>query len=209
VCSLAADGTQIGDAFAHTVNDAEKAPEEAEKPLPADYCGSCYGAETREGQCCNSCDDVRDAYASRGWNVGEIASTSEQCARERRNHQQQSQPGEGCRLTGLMMVNKVSLRRRRVGRGARGRCATAARFSCSPAAWPRCPPHLHVSPPTPRLLLQVAGNFHVAMGETHTRGAGHIHQFNPNQIASYNVSHSEWRRPLPGKLRQGSPMMPF
>ena len=30
-------------------------------PLPEGYCGPCYGGEGREGQCCNTCDDVRDA----------------------------------------------------------------------------------------------------------------------------------------------------
>ena len=40
------------------------------------------------------------------------------------------------------------------------------------------------------LVNKVAGNFHIAMGETHQRGAGHIHQFNPMAIADYNVSHT-------------------
>jgi hypothetical protein len=40
------------------------------------------------------------------------------------------------------------------------------------------------------LVNKVAGNFHVAMGETRQRGAGHIHQFNPLAIADYNVSHT-------------------
>jgi hypothetical protein len=49
---------------------------------------------------------------------------------------------------------------------------------------------------------KVAGNFHIAMGETHQRGAGHIHQFNPLAIADYNVSHTingmSFGEPYPG-----------
>ena len=40
------------------------------------------------------------------------------------------------------------------------------------------------------LVNKVAGNFHIAMGETRQRGAGHIHQFNPLAIGDYNVSHT-------------------
>ena len=38
----------------------------AENPKLKDpnYCGSCYGAQTREGQCCNTCAEVR---GSAGW----------------------------------------------------------------------------------------------------------------------------------------------
>ena len=31
------------------------------------YCGSCYGGVEPESGCCNSCDEVRQAYVNRGW----------------------------------------------------------------------------------------------------------------------------------------------
>ncbi|RWW51174.1 hypothetical protein BHE74_00042507 [Ensete ventricosum] len=31
------------------------------------YCGTCYGAETSDDQCCNSCEEVREAYRKKGW----------------------------------------------------------------------------------------------------------------------------------------------
>lgn len=149
---LAKDGTPIGSAFAHRLE--EEAPAASASPLPPDYCGPCYGAQLREGQCCNSCDDVRTAYAERGWDVSNVTSTAEQCAREHRSDAIASLPGEGCRLTGFVSVNKV------------------------------------------------AGNLHVAMGETHARGAGHIHQFNPSLIATFNTSHTihafSFGEPYPG-----------
>ena len=54
---LSPEGAQIGDAFAHVIG--AEAP--SATPLPADYCGPCFGAQSYEGQCCNTCDSVRDA----------------------------------------------------------------------------------------------------------------------------------------------------
>ena len=31
------------------------------------YCGSCYGGIEPESGCCNTCDEVRQAYVNRGW----------------------------------------------------------------------------------------------------------------------------------------------
>lgn len=32
-----------------------------------DYCGSCYGGEPPKSGCCNTCEEVKEAYALRGW----------------------------------------------------------------------------------------------------------------------------------------------
>jgi endoplasmic reticulum-Golgi intermediate compartment protein 3 len=37
---------------------------EAKSP---DYCGSCYGGLPPEGGCCQTCEDVRQAYIKNGW----------------------------------------------------------------------------------------------------------------------------------------------
>lgn len=35
------------------------------------YCGSCYGGlPPGESGCCNTCEDVRQAYVNRGWSFG-------------------------------------------------------------------------------------------------------------------------------------------
>lgn len=34
------------------------------------YCGSCYGGMPPESGCCNSCDEVRQAYVNKGWSFG-------------------------------------------------------------------------------------------------------------------------------------------
>jgi len=110
--------------------------------LPADYCGPCFGAESPERRCCNSCTDLRTAYDERGWNSAAIMRTAEQCLREKGNPYGAVMPGEGCRVSGTMRVNKV------------------------------------------------AGNWHIAHGESIVRDGKHIHQFLPAEAPGFNVSHT-------------------
>ena len=35
-------------------------------------CESCYGAETPEKRCCNTCEDVREAYRRKGWALSDV-----------------------------------------------------------------------------------------------------------------------------------------
>lgn len=77
-------------------------------PLPANYCGSCFGAESPQRKCCNSCDELRNAYQDRGWSLSTIIRNSTQCLRDGRNPFANVLPGEGCRISGRMTVNKVS-----------------------------------------------------------------------------------------------------
>jgi len=52
------------------------------EPPPKDYCGPCYGGKSpNEDGCCNTCQDVRDAYQANGWAIKEY-NDLEQCARE-------------------------------------------------------------------------------------------------------------------------------
>lgn len=44
-------------------NDIDKLNEQRQ----SGYCGSCYGGVEPESGCCNTCDEVRQAYVSRGW----------------------------------------------------------------------------------------------------------------------------------------------
>lgn len=70
-------------------------------------CESCYGAESDALPCCNTCEDVRNAYRGKGWafkNPGEI----EQCKREHWNDQFEVQKNEGCQIYGYLEVSKVA-----------------------------------------------------------------------------------------------------
>ncbi|XP_026429545.1 endoplasmic reticulum-Golgi intermediate compartment protein 3-like [Papaver somniferum] len=71
------------------------------------YCGSCYGAETTDADCCNSCEEVREAYRKKGWgmsNPDEI----DQCKREGFLQKIKDEEGEGCNIYGFLEVNKVA-----------------------------------------------------------------------------------------------------
>lgn len=68
------------------------------------------------GRCCNSCDDVREAYRRRGW-AFKNADTIEQCRREGFTQKMQEQKNEGCQVYGVLEVNKVSLNTERPGKG--------------------------------------------------------------------------------------------
>uniref|UniRef100_A0A8C5B4V2 Endoplasmic reticulum-Golgi intermediate compartment protein n=1 Tax=Gadus morhua TaxID=8049 RepID=A0A8C5B4V2_GADMO len=75
--------------------------------LDPERCESCYGAETEDLKCCNSCDDVREAYRRRGW-AFKNADTIEQCRREGFTQKMAEQKNEGCQVYGFLEVNKVA-----------------------------------------------------------------------------------------------------
>uniref|UniRef100_A0A8C3YD55 Endoplasmic reticulum-Golgi intermediate compartment protein n=1 Tax=Catagonus wagneri TaxID=51154 RepID=A0A8C3YD55_9CETA len=75
--------------------------------LDPDRCESCYGAETEDIKCCNSCEDVREAYRRRGW-AFKNPDTIEQCRREGFSQKMQEQKNEGCQVYGFLEVNKVA-----------------------------------------------------------------------------------------------------
>lgn len=66
-------------------------------------CGSCYGAELYEGQCCNTCEEVMEAYAKKQWRIPEI-STIPQC--EGGNFSNEKS-GVGCMIYGTLQVKKI------------------------------------------------------------------------------------------------------
>ncbi|KAI9669736.1 MAG: hypothetical protein M1831_007432 [Alyxoria varia] len=78
--------------------------------MDPEYCGNCYGAPAppnaaKQG-CCNTCADVRDAYAQVSWSFGR-GDNVEQCEREHYGEQLDQQRKEGCRIEGDIRVNKV------------------------------------------------------------------------------------------------------
>ncbi|KAL3424844.1 COPII-coated vesicle membrane protein [Phlyctema vagabunda] len=85
--------------------------EEDQAPhLAPDYCGECYGAtpppNAQKTGCCNTCDEVREAYASVSWAFGR-GENVEQCEREHYGERLDAQRHEGCRIEGGLRVNKV------------------------------------------------------------------------------------------------------
>ncbi|KAI0596227.1 endoplasmic reticulum vesicle transporter-domain-containing protein [Biscogniauxia sp. FL1348] len=78
--------------------------------LDPDYCGPCYGApapaNAEKSGCCNTCDEVREAYAQASWAFGRGEGV-EQCLREHYAEKLDEQRHEGCRIEGAIRVNKV------------------------------------------------------------------------------------------------------
>uniref|UniRef100_A0A0V0IBZ1 Putative endoplasmic reticulum-Golgi intermediate compartment protein 3-like n=1 Tax=Solanum chacoense TaxID=4108 RepID=A0A0V0IBZ1_SOLCH len=71
------------------------------------YCGSCFGAETADDECCNSCEEVREAYRKRGWGMTN-PDLIDQCKREGFVQKIKDEEGEGCNIHGSLEVNKVA-----------------------------------------------------------------------------------------------------
>lgn len=70
-------------------------------------CGSCYGAETADAPCCNTCEQVREAYRKKGWAFSDPSSIM-QCVTEGWTTQIKEQMNEGCRVHGTVSVSKVA-----------------------------------------------------------------------------------------------------
>eukprot|EP01097_Dermamoeba_algensis_P010209 TRINITY_DN7451_c0_g1_i1.p1 TRINITY_DN7451_c0_g1~~TRINITY_DN7451_c0_g1_i1.p1 ORF type:complete len:214 (-),score=42.59 TRINITY_DN7451_c0_g1_i1:702-1343(-) len=77
--------------------DDKPAPE-AEKPT----CGSCYGAESETFKCCNTCEDVREAYRQRGWAFANVEGI-EQCTKEGWTQKMKDQQGEVVRCMDISL----------------------------------------------------------------------------------------------------------
>nr|XP_018902255.1 PREDICTED: endoplasmic reticulum-Golgi intermediate compartment protein 3 [Bemisia tabaci] len=71
-----------------------------------DKCGSCYGAGFA-GQCCNTCEEVKEAYRKRSWAISDL-STIEQCKHDKKSNKSKNAFNEGCQIFGFMEVNRVS-----------------------------------------------------------------------------------------------------
>lgn len=87
---------------------AQGRPHDPPKPVVEDgYCGNCFGASA-VGACCNTCEDVREAYRRKGWQFN--AKGVEQCEREGFAGDVTSQltAGEGCNVYGHLEVPKVA-----------------------------------------------------------------------------------------------------
>lgn len=70
-------------------------------------CGSCYGAQVNETHCCNTCQDVIDAYREKRWNPN--LEDFEQCKNEKMTDGDKAKAAfkEGCQVYGHMEVNRM------------------------------------------------------------------------------------------------------
>lgn len=71
-------------------------------------CLSCYGAEHNSTHCCNTCEDVMDAYREKRWNFN--MKQFDQCKdQEIENKEKQAYAlKEACQIYGSLQVNRMS-----------------------------------------------------------------------------------------------------
>lgn len=65
-----------------------------------DNCGSCYGAG-EEGECCNTCEDVKRVYQRKGWSFTPNLDVKQCHDMENSN----SMVGEGCNIHGMVALS--------------------------------------------------------------------------------------------------------
>lgn len=70
-------------------------------------CKSCYGAEDVDGQCCNTCEAVKDAYRKKGWALTSYEHIV-QCNELNERLKKVLEQHEGCQISGYLQVNKVA-----------------------------------------------------------------------------------------------------
>ncbi|XP_075159649.1 endoplasmic reticulum-Golgi intermediate compartment protein 3 [Haematobia irritans] len=68
-------------------------------------CGSCYGAEHNKTHCCNTCEDVLEAYRQKKWNVQ--LDKIDQC-KDQYKRTDADAFKEGCRIQGHLEVNRMA-----------------------------------------------------------------------------------------------------
>ncbi|MCJ1316606.1 hypothetical protein MMC15_001927 [Xylographa vitiligo] len=104
--SSAAEGGRVIDVKALDLHSQD----DVAMHLDPNYCGGCYGANAPpnaiKAGCCNTCEEVREAYASVSWAFGR-GENVEQCEREHYGERLDAQRHEGCRIEGGLRVNKV------------------------------------------------------------------------------------------------------
>lgn len=113
---LSKEGKVLGTADMKIGEAAKKDKEAQLAKLGANYCGNCYGArdqgknndDTPRDQwvCCQTCDDVRQAYFEKNWAFFD-GKDIEQCEREGYVQKIADQLQEGCRVSGSAQLNRI------------------------------------------------------------------------------------------------------
>ncbi|KAJ1406118.1 hypothetical protein B484DRAFT_211831 [Ochromonadaceae sp. CCMP2298] len=79
---LTAGGRRIGKAGVEIIGEG---PIEVQDH-PPNYCGDCFGASSEDIKCCNTCNELIQAYQRKQWSVSEILRNSTQCLHDRAKH---------------------------------------------------------------------------------------------------------------------------
>jgi len=97
-------GQPIDEPEKHEVGEVEKVVNNTDVG-EVNKCGSCYGAETEDRKCCNTCEEVKQQYIKKSWKF--VPTTVDQCRGELLSEEQQRVLTEGCQVYGYLEVNRV------------------------------------------------------------------------------------------------------
>lgn len=97
------EGKPLADPVKHEVGEVEKVDNSSSSTTQK--CGSCYGAETEDQPCCNTCQEVKQQYLKKSWKF--VPTTVEQCRGEMLTETEQRVLKEGCQIYGYVEVNRV------------------------------------------------------------------------------------------------------
>ncbi|KAL4704055.1 hypothetical protein ACJJTC_001977 [Scirpophaga incertulas] len=100
------DGNPIDEPKKEEIATSSQSNKLTNTSIAVTTCGSCYGAALNESQCCNSCEDVKEAYRLRRWALPDLA-TIVQCKDDESIERTNLALKEGCHLYGYMEVNRV------------------------------------------------------------------------------------------------------
>ena len=91
-------------------NEAKKhAESKKDKEKERIICGNCYGAGG-PGECCNSCQDVKDAYSRMGWHFKSQGISQCEADSIVVNKRDQFSKDGGCQVYGRLELNKGIIR---------------------------------------------------------------------------------------------------
>jgi endoplasmic reticulum-Golgi intermediate compartment protein 3 len=95
------------DIASSTTKKLNETKEETPKEVQVVVCGDCYGAKLNDTHCCNTCQDVIDAYRTKKWNPE--TDKFEQCRNEKKLESEFAKKAleEGCRIYGTLEVNRM------------------------------------------------------------------------------------------------------
>ncbi|CAL1682124.1 unnamed protein product [Lasius platythorax] len=103
------NGKPIEDPQRTNITDTKAVNKTTEKAMEissTETCGDCYGAATESQRCCNTCEDVREAYRLKKWAPPDPANIK-QCQNDRSMEKIKHAFAQGCQIYGYMEVNRV------------------------------------------------------------------------------------------------------
>ncbi|XP_071633172.1 endoplasmic reticulum-Golgi intermediate compartment protein 3 isoform X1 [Temnothorax longispinosus] len=104
------DGKPIEDPQRTNITDAKAVSKTTEKAVEigttTETCGDCYGAATDTMKCCNTCEDVWEAYRRKKWAPPDPADVK-QCQNDKSMEKLKHAFTQGCQIFGYMEVNRV------------------------------------------------------------------------------------------------------